>query len=113
MAAELKDRIYKVLIFRADGKDIEAFQSDDFKAVENMFNGIELEWVNSTAEKRPFKMPAPHMHSFAPSLISEIKVESISKEEFQAQNNPYYQQMQREGFSGVMNQNFKHNGGSY
>ena len=69
------------------------------------FEGLDMEWVTSTAEKRPFRHPT-QMHSFAPSLISEIKVESMSLEEYQKQSNPYYQQMQRNGLSGVMNQNF-------
>jgi len=106
-----KDTIYKVLIFRADGQHMEVFESDDVKAVESMYRGLDLEWVNSTAERRPFRHPTK-FHSFAPSLISEIKVESMSKEEYHKQGNPYYQQMQRNGLSGVMNQSFN-NGGSY
>lgn len=109
MAAEL-NKIYKVLILRADGNNMDAFTSDDIKAVDKMYKGLEHEWITSTAEKRPFRMPSPHMHSFAPSLISEIKVESMSKEEYQSQSNPYYQQMQKEGFSGVMNRNFNNGG---
>lgn len=90
---------------------MEIFESDDVKAVENMYKGLDHEWVTSTAEKRPFRHPI-EMHCFAPSLISEIKVESMSKEEYHKQSNPYYKQMQRDGFSGSMNQNFKH-GGAY
>lgn len=104
------DQIHTVVIYRVDGKDIEVFVSDDIKAVENMYKGLDHEWTTSTAEKRPFKHPL-EMHSFAPSLISEIRVESMSKEEHQKQQNPYYQQMQREGFTGVANQHFKSNGG--
>ena len=104
------DRIYKVLIFRVDGNHMEVFESDDSKAVENVYNGLNSEWVNSTAEKRPFKMPPPELHSFLPALISEIKVESMSKEEYHKQSNPYYQQMQKEGFSGVMNRSFNKGG---
>lgn len=107
MAPEL---IYKIVIYRVDGNHLEAFESEDLKQVQNMFKGLDHEWVTSTAEKRPFRMPEPLMHSFAPSLISEIKVESMSKEEYQKQSNPYYKQMKKDGFGGVMNQNFNNGG---
>lgn len=105
MSQVVKDTIYKVIIYRVDNQHLEAFESDDVKAVKTVYEGLDLEWVNSTAEKRPFRHPT-EMHSFAPSLISEIKVESMSLEEYQKQNNPYHQQMHRGGFSSVMNQNF-------
>lgn len=101
------DRIYKVLIFRVDGNHMELLESDDIKAVQALYEGLNIEWVESTAEKRPFRMPPPEMHSFVPALISEIKVESMSKEEYHKQSNPYYKQMQKDGLSGAMNQNFK------
>lgn len=107
----MQDLIYKIILYRVDGNHMEIFESDDVKAVENMYKGLDHEWVTSTAEKRPFRHPT-EMHCFAPSLISEIKVESMSKEEYHKQSNPYYKQMQRDGFSGSMNQNFKH-GGAY
>ena len=103
--------LYRIILYRVDGQDMVMLESEDIKAVETMYKGLDHEWVTSTAEKRPFRHPT-EMHSFAPSLISEIKVESMSKDEYHKQNNPYYKQMQRDGFSGVMNQNFN-NGGAY
>lgn len=85
---------------------MEMLESEDFKAVQNMYEGLNAEWVASTAEKRPFRMPPPQLHSFVPALISEIKVESMSQEEYHKQSNQYYQQMQKTGLSGAMNQNF-------
>jgi hypothetical protein len=104
------DRIYKVLIFRVDGNHMEVLESDNLKLVENLYNGLNMEWVASTAEKRPFKMPPPEMHSFVPALISEIKVESMSQEEYHKQSNHYYKQMQKDGLGGVMNQSFNKGG---
>lgn len=104
------DRIYRITILRVDGNHMEVFESDDLKAVQNMYDGLNQEWVTSTAEKRPFKMPPPRLHSFVPSLISEIEVTSISKEEYHKQSNPYYAQMKRDGLSGVMNQSFNKGG---
>ena len=106
MSQVVNDRVYKVLIFRVDGNHMEILESDDFKSVRTVYDGLNVEWVASTAEKRPFNMPPPAMHSFVPALISEIKVESMSKDEYHKQGNPHYQKMQREGLSGVMNQNF-------
>lgn len=105
------DRVYKVLIYRADNNHIEAFESDDFKLVQTMYKGLEHEWVASSAEKRPFRMPEPEMHSFAPALITEIKVESMSKDEYLKSENPYYKQMQKGGLTNAMSQNF--NKGNY
>lgn len=105
MAQVNNDKVYKVIIFRVDGNHMEVLESDDVKLVETAYRGLEQEWVTSTAEKRPFRHPT-EMHSFAPALISEIKVDSMSKEEYLKQSNPYYQQMQRNGLSGAMNQNF-------
>jgi hypothetical protein len=100
------EKVYKVLIFRADGNHMEILESDDLKAVENFYNGLNSEWVESSAAKRPFQMPPPSLHSFLPALITEIKVESISKEEYNTQGNPYYQKMKKDGLSGSMNQHF-------
>jgi hypothetical protein len=100
------DKVYRITIFRVDGNHMEVFESEDFKAVETVYNGLNMEWVASTAEKRPFRMPPPELHSFIPALISEIKVQSMSKEEYHKQSNQYYQQMQKSGLSGSMNQNF-------
>lgn len=104
------ERVYRIVIFRADGNNIDILESDDFKEVENMYNGLNSEWVESSAAKRPFKMPPPSLHSFLPALITEIKVESISKEEYHAQSNPYYQHMKKNGLSGTMNQHFNKGG---
>lgn len=104
------DRIYKIVIFRVDGNHMDVFESDDFKKVEIMYNGLNSEWVESTAEKRPFRMPPPELHSFLPALISEIKVQSISRDEYTQMSNPYYKQMQKDGFNGVMNRNFNTGG---
>lgn len=89
---------------------MEVFESDDLKAVESLYNGLNHEWVESTAEKRPFKMPPPELHCMLPALISEIKVESMSKEEYHKQSNPYYKQMHQNGLGGVMNQSFNKGG---
>ena len=104
------NRVYKVLIFRVDGNHMEVLESEDLKTVENMYNGLNSEWIDSSAAKRPFQMPPPTLHSFSPSLITEIKVESMSKEDYTAQSNPYYQQMKQNGLSGAMNQNFNKGG---
>lgn len=107
----MQELIYKIVIYRSDGNHLEIFESDKIKEVESMYKGLDHEWTTSTAEKRPFRHPS-EMHCFHPSLILEIKVESMSKEEYHKQSNPYYAQMKREGFSGAMNQNFN-NGGTY
>jgi len=102
--------IHKVIIYRVDGNDIEMLVSDDIKQAENMYKGLDHEWLTSTAEKRPFRLPEPKMHSFAPSLISEIVVQSISREEYEKQSNPYWNQMSKEGLGGSMNRNFNNGG---
>ena len=105
----MHEQIYTITIYRVDRQDMKILESDDIKEIEKVYNELVDEWVTSTAEKRPFKHLF-ELHSFLPSLISEIKVESISKEEYHRQNNPHYKQMQREGFSGVMNRNFNNGG---
>lgn len=94
------------MIYRVDENHMEVFESDDLKKVTTMYNGLGKEWIDSTAEKRPFRLPAPALHSMLPSFISEIKVESMSKEEYQQSQNPYSQQMQTDGLSTMMNRNF-------
>jgi hypothetical protein len=102
--------MYKVIIYRVDNNHMEVLESEDLKAVQALYEGLNIEWVNSTAEKRPFRMPPPEMHSFVPALISEIKVESMSIEEYHKQSNPYYKQMHKSGLSGAMNQSFNKGG---
>ena len=102
----MPELVYKLVILRVDGNHMEVLESEDIKKVENLYKGLEREWIDSTAEKRPFRMPSGR-HSFLPSFISEMKVESMSKEEYQKQSNPYYEQMKKDGLGGMMNQNFK------
>lgn len=104
------DLIYKIVIYRVDNNQMEIFESDDVKAVHTMYDGVVEEWVNSTAEKRPFNLPPPIKHAIVPNLISEVKIETISKEEYHKQSNPYYKQSQEDGFGGAMNRNFNNRG---
>ena len=97
--------IYQVLILRVDGNHMVAFKSENQEEANTAYKGLELEWKNSTAEKRPFQV-LNQMHSMLPSLISELKVETLSADEYQKQSNPYYDQMNKNGLSGAMNQNF-------
>lgn len=108
MASEF---IYTLIIYRVDGRDMSIFESDNLEHVKAVYKDMDKEWVESTAEKRPFRLPESELHSFLPSLITEIKVEKTSKEEYHKQSNPYYRNMKENGLSGAMNQNF--NGGNY
>ena len=97
-------------MYRIDGTSKVILESEDVKQVESMYKGLEHEWITSTAEKRPFKLPAPEMHMMLPSLISEIKVESLSREEYHKSRNPYYKEMEEKGLGRIMNQNFNNGG---
>ena len=106
----MNNLIHKVHIYRTDGKHIETLVSEDIELAETMYKGLEKEWIDSTAENRPFRLPSPRMHSFAPALILEIKVESISKEEHANSSNPYFRQMEQDGLGGSMNRHFNNGG---
>lgn len=104
------ENMYMLKIYRADNHTVDVLDTPSVDEVRKAYVEMEKEWINSTAEKRPFRVPLPQLQCFAPNLIMEIKVEVISLADYQQLQNPYYKQMQSEGLTGMMNANFKQRG---
>lgn len=97
-------------IYRADNQTVEVLDTPSVEEAKKSYFEMEKEWVDSTAEKRPFRLPFPNLNCFAPSLIMEIKVEVMTLADYNQLQNPYYKKMKSEGLTGMMNANFKHGG---
>ena len=63
------------------------------------------EWQESAEKKRPFHL-VDQLRSFAPSLILEIRIDTLLYSEHQRMNSPYERKMREQGTSAFMQQNF-------
>lgn len=98
--------VHRVIIYRADNTQIVVFDTATLSDAKNMYRILDKEWFDSTAEKRPFRLPEPAAHSMLPGLVSEIKVESMTLQQYEQLSNQYYQTMNNQGLMGAMNSHF-------
>lgn len=73
-----------VLLYRTDRREpIKLIETDNEQEANDVFTGAEDEWVESSKDKRPFRMKVPQRTSFLPSLIIEVTLESMSMLEYE------------------------------
>ena len=100
--------MYRVCVIRQDKSEpIYVLDTDLLEQAVKCYRELDKEWVTSVEEKRPFRLITPYITSFVTSLCKEIKIEKMTLEEYQQSTNPYNQQMQDQGFTGFMQNNFK------
>lgn len=100
--------MYRVCVIRQDKSEpIYVLDTDLLEQAVKCYRELDKEWVTSVEEKRPFRLGVPYMTSFSPALCVEIMIDKMSFDEYQQINNPYNQQMQDQGFTGFMQNNFK------
>lgn len=76
--------VYTVELFRTDRREpIKLLQTFDKQEALDTLKEADLEWTNSTHEKRPFRLNEPFVASFLPSLIYEVSLTELSKEEYE------------------------------
>ena len=99
--------MYRVLVVRQDLQiPLYVYESDSLESVEKCYRELDKEWTTSVEEKRPFRLRSPFITSFSPALCMEIKVEKLTFEDFQHEQNSNHTAMNEQGFTGFMNSNF-------
>ena len=99
--------VYRVGIVRQDlGFDpLYVIETTDYNEARAERIKLDQEWEDSATNKRPFRLDKLD-RSFAPSLIIEIKIDTIPYSQYQRLNSPYERQMREAGTSAFMQQNF-------
>ena len=105
MSAKPEEKqVYETVIFRTDGQHISALQSINFDEAVEKWKELNNSWEDSISNKKPFKLMKPIVTSFDPGLISEIAVRPLVKVSESKYDNPYQQQMMKNGLSNMLNQ---------
>lgn len=101
-------QVYETIIFRKDGEHISALQSIKFDEAVEKWKELNGQWEEAIANKKPFKIMNPIVTAFDPGLISEIAVRPLMKVPESKYDNPYQQQMMKQGLSNTLRQQGGH-----
>lgn len=100
-------KVYIVLLQRMDNPNpLEIMVTDVENEAISKLQQLDEMWVSSVEKKHPFRIDFPYKGSFSPALVKEIMIQEMSIAEYEHRNNPYNKQMENQGFSGWMSQNF-------
>jgi len=101
---EEKVQFYGVWILRSDGEHITALETDKYDKAHELWLKLTDNWEDAVKNNKPFRLTAPVVTSFAPSLIVEITIKPLTTpaEESKYQN-PYQQAMRKQGLSNMLN----------
>ena len=104
MKPEEKKKQYGVLILRKDQEHITVLETADFQAAHAAWKKLNEQWTACIKDNVPFSIESPIVTSFDPGLIKEITVrpEVTPTETNRGVNNPYEQQMRKEGLQATM-----------
>lgn len=95
----MKELTYLVRIVRIDERVIDLVETDDFSEAKGIWQKAHEQWTLAVSERRPFLVVEPIVTAFDPSLIREVIVFPIQKQ--QKTDNPYKAKMQEKGLSAM------------
>lgn len=101
---EEKSQFYGVWILRSDNEHITALETDKYDKAHELWLKLSDTWEDAVKNNKPFRLTAPVVTAFSPSLIVEITIRPLtaSAEESKYQN-PYQQAMRKQGLSNMLN----------
>lgn len=92
--------VYQVVVLRTNGDHLRIIESDDYDKCYSRWKELHTQWASCVAENKPFVVEEPVVVAFSPSMIYEIGLMPVTTQEMAAKNNnPYFKQMQEQGFS--------------
>jgi hypothetical protein len=98
---EKKIPVYGLWVLRRDGQHIEVVESSNYDEVFERYNQVKIEWAQAIKDKTPFELTKPIVTSFDPGLIYEITIKLITETTTSRYENPYQQNMVKNGFSSM------------
>jgi hypothetical protein len=98
---EEKQTIYALWILRKDQEHISVIETTKFDEVFELYNEIKNKWTLCIKDQTPFELLKPIVTSFDPGLIYEITIRPITETSSTKYENPYQQQMLKNGLSNM------------
>jgi hypothetical protein len=104
---------YGVFILRRNQDHIHILESENYDEAYESWKELKAKWETSLHEQKPFELNKPVVTAFDPGLIYEITLRPLTKSARVSSNNPYQQQMEKEGFgntfgrTGLFDQGYK------
>jgi hypothetical protein len=104
MKTEEKLQLYAVYILKRDNSHITAIETKSFDEAHNLWKELRDKWTKAIKETLPFELSKPIITAFDPGLIYEITLKPVIEiTDTINPNNPYHQQMIKNGLSSTLN----------
>lgn len=102
MVKEEKKQIYEVWIVKYNDEPISILTTDKYDESYERWKNLTDTWVNSLKDKTPFIITNPIVTAFDPGTVKEITVRPVMKVAESKYENPYHQQMIKNGLGNTL-----------
>jgi len=99
---EEQKQLYEVWIVRYQDEPISIFSTDKYDAAYERWTELKDIWVGALKDKIPFILTKPVVTAFDPGTIKEITVRPVMKMPESKYENPYQQNMLRDGLTKTL-----------
>lgn len=101
MKNEEKKPSYAVVILRRDEQHILVLEDNNYDKVFEEYEKIAAKWASCVKDHTPFSLTSPVVTTFDPGLIYEIKINPVVETAASKYDNPYANQMRRNGLAAM------------
>lgn len=102
MSKEEKKQIYEVWIIKYNDEPISILATDKYDESYEKWKFLTDVWVNALKDKTPFIITNPVVTAFDPGTVKEITVRPVMKVAESKYENPYHQQMMKNGLGNTL-----------
>lgn len=99
---EEKKQIYEVVILKYDNDHISVVTTDKYDESYERWRNLTDTWISALKDKTPFILESPIVTAFDPGTIKEVLIRPVVKMEESKYQNPYQQQMVKNGLSNML-----------
>lgn len=99
---EEKKQIYEVWIVRYQDEPISVLTTDKYDSAFDKWKELTSIWTSAVKDKIPFVLESPIVTAFDPGTIKEVTVRPVIKVAESKYNNPYQQQMMKDGLTNTL-----------
>jgi hypothetical protein len=100
---EKKIPVYSLLVLRKDDQHIELLESNNYDEIFERYKEVKDHWAQCIKDQAPFELLKPVVTVFDPGLIYEITIKLVTETPSSRYENPYQQQMQKQGLTSMIN----------
>ncbi len=98
----MSNNLFGVFIVKKDKNVISIIQTSNYEEAEKIWNVLTEQWTKCILDRKPFILSnAVNKSAFDPGMIEEITIKTVELANRINPNNPFLQEMQRNGFSNT------------